>query len=53
MYKEISEEYLKDGKAVYIKRKYLFGILFSTWYRETAIREEVEDMIPQNGKMGF
>ena len=53
MYKEISKEYLKENKAVYVKKKYLFGILFSTWYRETAIREEVEDMIPPKRKLGF
>jgi len=53
MYKEISKEYLKENKAVYVKKKYLFGILFSTWYRETAIREEVEDMIPPKSKLGF
>ena len=27
MYKEISQEYRKDDKAVYVKKKYLFGIL--------------------------
>ena len=54
MYKEISQEYRKDDKAIYIKKKYLFGILYSTLYRETAIREEVEDMMPLNSnKMGF
>ncbi len=54
MYKEISQEYRKDDKAVYVKKKYLFGILYSTWYRETAIREEVDDMMPPNSnKMGF
>lgn len=54
MYKEISQEYRKDDKAIYVKKKYLFGILYSTLYRETAIREEVEDMMPLNSnKMGF
>ena len=54
MYKEITQEYCKDDKAIYVKKKYLFGILYSTWYRETAIREEVEDMMPYNSnKMGF
>ena len=54
MYKEISQEYSKDDKAIYVKKKYLFGILYSTIYRETAIREEVEDMMPPNSnKMGF
>ena len=54
MYKEISQEYRKDDKAVYVKKKYLFGILYSTLYRETAIREEVEDMMPLNSnKIGF
>ena len=54
MYKEITQEYRKDDKAVYVKKKYLFGILYSTLYRETAIREEVEDMMPPNSnKIGF
>ena len=54
MYKEISQEYRKDDKAIYVKKKYLFGILYSTLYRETAIREEVEDMMPpKSNKMGF
>ena len=54
MYKEISQEYRKDDKAVYVKKKYLFGILYSTWYRETSIREEVEDMMQSNSnKIGF
>ena len=54
MYKEISQEYRKDDKAIYIKKKYLFGILYSTLYRETAIREEVEDLMPLNSnKIGF
>ena len=54
MYKEISQEYRKDDKAVYVQKKYLFGILYSTLYRETAIREEVEDMMPLNSnKIGF
>ena len=54
MYKEITKEYRKDDKAIYVKKKYLFGILYSTLYRETAIREEVEDMMPPNSnKMGF
>ena len=54
MYKEISQEYRKDDKAVYVKKKYLFGILYSTLYRETAIREEVEDLMPLNSnKIGF
>jgi hypothetical protein len=54
MYKEISQEYRKDDKAIYVKKKYLFGILYSTLYRETAIREEVEDMMPPNSnKIGF
>ena len=54
MYKEISQEYNKEDKAIYVKKKYLFGILYSTLYRETAIREEVEDMMPPNSnKMGF
>ena len=54
MYKEISHEYRNDDKAIYVKKKYLFGILYSTLYRETAIREEVEDMMPPNSnKMGF
>ena len=54
MYKEIYQEYRKDDKAIYVKKKYLFGILYSTLYRETAIREEVEDMMPLNSnKMGF
>ena len=54
MYKEISQEYRKDDKAIYVKKKYLFGILYSTLYRDTAIREEVEDMMPPNSNnMGF
>ena len=54
MYKEITKEYRKDDKAIYVKKKYLFSILYSTLYRETAIREEVEDMMPPNSnKMGF
>ena len=54
MYKEITKEYRKDDKAIYVKKKYLFGILYSTLYRETAIREEVEDMMPPNSnKIGF
>lgn len=30
MYKEVSQEYRKDDKAIYVKKKYLFSILYST-----------------------